>query len=102
MAVPRGLKNIRTLAGKVDRIAEPYRAYMQVTCLEMEKARRMTERRSASQRIRDLDSRLREIEVEKTGLLEALAGEYGERLDARGKQISSDIRRGPAGFRLKY
>jgi len=39
MAVPtKGLTNIRTLSGRVDQVSLPYRSYMQITCLEMEKA----------------------------------------------------------------
>ena len=41
MAIPtKGINNIRTLSGRVDQLSLPYRSYMQITCLEMEKARR--------------------------------------------------------------
>jgi len=74
MAVPvRGLRNIRTLSGRVDHMSVPYRAYMQITCLEMEKARREAERHSASRRIADIDTRLQEIEAEKTAILRKLS-----------------------------
>ncbi len=73
MPVPvRGLRTIRTMSGKVDHKSTPYRAYMQITCLEMEKARRLSERQSAEGRIQELDSRLREIEKEKAAMLQAL------------------------------
>ena len=43
----RGLQDIRTLSGSVDQSTIPYRAYMKVSCLEMEKLRRQQERASA-------------------------------------------------------
>jgi hypothetical protein len=74
MASPtRGLRNLRTLSGRVDQMSIPYRAYMQVTCLEMEKARRESERRSASQRIAEIDVRMKEIETEKAEILKRLS-----------------------------
>jgi hypothetical protein len=77
MAMPkrsiRGLQDIRTLSGRVDQTSLPYRAYLKVGCLEMEKARRRKERDSASHRIENIDARMEEIEDEKAALLEALA-----------------------------
>ncbi len=69
----RGVRNLRTLSGRADQMSIPYRAYMQITCLEMEKARRTTERRSASQRIAEIDARMKEIEAEKAELLKRLS-----------------------------
>jgi hypothetical protein len=69
----RGLRNLQTLSGKVDQMSIPYRAYMQITCLEMEKARREAERRSAGQRIAEIDARMREIETEKAEILKRLS-----------------------------
>ena len=73
MPVPlRGLKNLRTLAGRVDAGKLPYCGFMQITCLEMEKARRTAERNSAAARIHDIDARLEDIEKEKQELLAAV------------------------------
>jgi hypothetical protein len=69
----RGLQDIRTLSGRVDQTSLPYKAYMKVTCLEMEKARRRKERDSASCRVENIDARMEEIEDEKAALLQALA-----------------------------
>jgi hypothetical protein len=69
----RGVRNLRTLSGRADQMSIPYRAYMQITCLEMEKARRTTERRSASQRIAEIDARMIEIEAEKAEILKKLS-----------------------------
>jgi hypothetical protein len=74
MAIPaKGLNQIRTLSGRVDQTSLPYRSYMQITCLEMERARRNMERKSASQRVAQLDARLQEIEKSKQELLLAVA-----------------------------
>ena len=69
----RTMRDIKTLSGRVDRIANPYMAYMQITCLEMEKARKGRERAAALQRVQNLDARLGEIELQKASLLRALA-----------------------------
>jgi hypothetical protein len=74
MGIPRKtLRDIKTHSGRVDRIANPYMAYMQITCLEMEKARRGRERESALQRLANLRARLQEIDIEEASLLRALS-----------------------------
>lgn len=73
MSMPRRtMRDIKSLSGKVDRIANSYMAYMQITCLEMEKARKDRERVSALQRVQNLTARIRAIELEKASLLRAL------------------------------
>jgi hypothetical protein len=98
----RGLKNIRTLSGRVDPRALSYRAYMRITCLEMEKVRRGAERRSAAQRIGEIDARLREIEKEKQDLLGAVHA--GPKASSRlpGIEVKPTPYRRAAGFRIRY
>jgi hypothetical protein len=98
----RGLKNIRTLSGRVDPSALSYRGYMRITCLEMEKVRRSAERNSAAQRIDEIDARLREIGKEKRELLEAIqAGPQGSsRLP--GIELKPTPYKRAAGFRIRY
>ncbi len=93
----RGLKNLRTLSGRVAQVAVPYRSYMQITCLEMEKARRGAERKAASRHIADIDARLREIEKEKVRLLEAL-----DRAAAAEAAAGTAPRHAGSGFRIRY
>lgn len=104
MAIPRKtMRDIRTLTGKVDRIANPYMAYMQITCLEMEKARKGREKTGALQRVENLDGRLRDIEAEKAALLRALA-ERGAASAAGAPSAAgrpAPPRRG-GGFKLRY
>ena len=101
----RGLQDIPTLSGRVDQTALPYKAYMKVACLEMEKARRGKERESASFRVKNIDARFKEIEDEKAALLQALDKRDKERpTDA----LDSDPKpeppppRGASGLRLRY
>lgn len=104
MAVPRKrLCDLRTLSGRVDQASLPYRAYMKVTCLEMEKARRGRERASASQRVADIDARLKEVEAEKAALLQSVEGRTGNRpLKLRGLEVRSAPRRSTGGLKIRY
>jgi len=76
MAIPqrtiRGVQDIRTIAGRADQEALPYKIYMRVCCLEMEEFRRNKERESALQRVRNIDARIQEIKAEKTSLMQSL------------------------------
>ena len=107
MAIPtKGLNNIRTLSGQVDQLSLPYRRYMQISCLEMEKARRGMERKSASQRIALIDARLAQIEKAKQELLQAMAPS-GEGVPARlpslpSLELKPTPRRGAGGFKIRY
>lgn len=110
MAVSRknikGVANIRTHSGSVDRTLKPHEAHMRLCVLEMEKARRGQERESAMRRVRVIDERYKEIEEEKKDILEAL--ELHDRgpsravsnRPARQKPGSCDQETG--SFRLKY
>jgi hypothetical protein len=100
MPIPlRGLRTIRTLAGKVDLVAVPHRAHLQIACLELEKARRTTERTSALGRVAELDARLREIEAEQAHLLQALADRKGKTAEPRAVRPAQ--RRGQP-FKIRY
>jgi len=100
MAIPtKGVNNIRTLSGRVDQVSLPYRSYMQITCLEMEKARRNMERKSASERIALIDARLEQIEKTKQKLLQAVttSGQKGA-----GRDLKPAARRSAGGFKIRY
>jgi hypothetical protein len=100
MPIPlRGLRTIRTLAGKVDLVAVPHRARLQIACLELEKARRTTERTSALGRVAELDARLQEIDTEQTRLLQALADRKGKA--AEPGAVRPARRRGQP-FKIRY
>jgi len=100
MPIPlRGLRTIRTLAGKVDLVAVPHRAHLQIACLELEKARRTTERTSALGRVAELDARLQEIDTEQTRLLQALADRKGKAAETGASRPS---RRRGQPFKIRY
>lgn len=99
----RGIQEIRTLSGRTDTVAETYRIYMRLTCLEMEKARRAKERTSASHRVSSIDSRFKDIEAEKTELLKMLGDEDKARISkAVGADPKPVERSKKDGFRIKY
>ena len=104
MAIPnKGLTNIRTLSGRVDQLSLPYRSYMQITCLEMEKARRGMERKSAAARVALIDTRIGQIEKAKQELLQAVATS-GQGVPARlpGLELKPTPRRSAGGFKIRY
>ncbi len=101
MAIPRrGVSNIRTHSGTVDQADIAFKAYLKLSCLEMEKARRSKERESAMQRVKFIDARFQEIEAEKDELLKS-QGERnkGEPIDARPNPAP---RKKTGGFKLRY
>ena len=104
MAIPtRGLNQLRTLSGRVDQLSLPYRSYMQITCLEMERARRNMERKSASLRVALIDARVQEIEKAKQELLQAVDGS-GRSTPARlhGLELKPTPRCSTGGFKIRY
>ena len=96
----RGLQDIRSMSGRVDQTSHPYRAYMRIACLEMEKARRGNERASAMLRVRNIDARFKDIEAEKATLSQAI----GE--DNRGKHpgagSKSTASQSTGAFKIRY
>lgn len=97
MAVPRrGLQDIRTLTGRVRKATLPHEAYLRISHIEMEKARKTVESEKAKQMVADIARRIEEIEAEKHDLLQSM----GERV---GK---TSLRPGPpksaGGFKIRY
>jgi hypothetical protein len=98
MAIPRrGLQDIRTLTGKVSKSQHPYMAYLRISHIEMEKARKTRETDKARQLMADIASRMAEIEAEKDELLKTV-GERGG--------VAPGLKPGPArstgGFKIRY
>jgi len=103
MAIPkRTVKDIHTNSGRVDQISVPYRAFMRISALEMEKARRGMERKSAMERIDQIDARFREIEGEKKVLLGALCEQDQKILLESGSEPEDEPRQILTGFQIKY
>jgi hypothetical protein len=98
MTIPRrGIQNIRTLTGKVRKATIPHEAYLRISHIEMEKARKTQESEKARQLMADIAARLAEIETEKENLLQMMGERGGPATGARP---------GPArltgGFKIKY
>jgi hypothetical protein len=99
----RGLQDIRTLSGRIDNASLPYKDFMKISCLEMEKFRRGKERESAMQRVKNIDLRLRDIEVEKASLIQSLAEKDKGCSLAGARGISKPEQSpGSGGLKLKY
>ncbi len=97
------LQDIRTHSGKVDSLSLPYKSYMRLSCLEMEKARRGIERDSAMFRLKNIDDRLLEIEAEKAVLLLALKQIKIEKsINASEDEPKPALGRSIKGFKIKY
>lgn len=70
--IVRGLQDIKTISGRVDLGSVPYKAYMKLSVLEMEKYRRGKEKASALERIRNIENRFKDIERERQEIMNNL------------------------------
>ncbi|MBI4473653.1 MAG: hypothetical protein HY646_13380 [Acidobacteria bacterium] len=95
--IKRSLKTVRTHSARSNPLSIPYRAYLKISCLEMEKARLGKEKDSAVERVQYIDSRFREIEAEKRELLDK-PGMH----EPAGNVHSRRRVDGPAGFKFRY
>lgn len=68
----RSVKDIKTHAGSVGQTFSPHKVFMKISCLEMERARRIKERESAQLRIKTINDRLMAIDMEKSTLLDRI------------------------------
>jgi len=93
----RGIQDIRTLTGRVRKATLPHEAYLRISHIEMEKARKTLESEKAKQLMADIAARLVEIEAEKEALLQDLRD--------RGS-APPPVRSGPpkkiGGFKVRY
>lgn len=108
MAIPtrtiRGLQDIRSHSGRPREALIPYKAFMRLSCLEMEKFRRGKEKESAMVRVRNIEARFRDIETEKKAILKAM-GKQGslDPADApRAEPVAEPGRKNTGGFRIRY
>ena len=104
MPVPlRGLRTIRTFAGRVDRVCLPHRAHLQIACLEIEKNRRVSERTTAKRRVAELDARLRAIEAEEAAIVQRLADrDKGKSADLPAAGVRLAPRRTAGALTIRY
>jgi hypothetical protein len=99
----RSVKDLHTRPRATDQVIAPYQAYMAVTALEMERARRQTERRNLLARLECLDARLQRIDLEKTKLLDGVDKVPGARPAAQRGNVRRSSGSQPAGgFKHQY
>ncbi len=70
----RGLNDLRTLTGRSDTPIPAHKAYLRISFLELERARRMQEIRTARSRFDTIEARFREIDTEIGDILGSLNG----------------------------
>ena len=99
--IKRSLQDIKTHTNKGDASADAYQIYMRVTCLEMEKARRMSEKASTMRRIQTIEARLQEIQAEKATLLASLGQPFEAPIPSRLASIAP-ARQARRGFAIRY
>jgi hypothetical protein len=103
----RGVKDIRTRSGAPDQVLVPYKAYMAITALEMEKFRRETERDNLMLRLNSVKARLQTVASEKAALLQRLGKDAAGRPLRQPFKSSRPVRDCPAaghagGFKFQY
>ena len=74
----KGMNDIKTHAGTVDQTFLPHKAFMRISCLEMEKAHRIKEMESSRRRIETVKKRLKEIETETDALMNRIKADTKE------------------------
>ena len=98
MAIPRrGLQEIRTLTGRVRKATLPHEAFLRISHIEMEKARKTLESEKARQLMADIAARLQEIEAEKEALLQGLRERGNDPL-----MVRTGPRRSTGGLKIRY
>lgn len=100
--IVRRLDSIRTRSGAPDQTLVPYRAYMAITALEMEKSRRQIERQGLLTRLQTVTARLQSIDTEKAVLLDRLSKLAASPADARPVSTQPATRSRAAGFKHRY
>ncbi len=99
----RGLQSIRTHSNRNESSFSPYKAFMKLTALEMEKVRRNKEKDSAMERLQELRTRFREIDAEKAVILKQLAAADYDLPVEGSKQIAKSVSAtANNSFKLKY
>ena len=74
----KDMNDIKTHAGTVDQTFLPHKAFMRISCLEMEKAHRIREMESSRRRIEAVKKRLKEIETETDALMNRIKAKTKE------------------------
>ena len=79
----RGLSDLRTLTGRSDVQISAHKAYLRISFLELERARRMQEVRTCRDRLDAIHGRFREIDAEIANIRASLDSTRPERRRSR-------------------
>ena len=101
--IVRSLNSIRSHSGTSEGTIVPYKAYVVVTTLEMEKFRRQAEHAKLLIRFEFIKSRLQFIETEKAAILHRLENSHrGPAIENPVPKLSVAPVPGRVGFKIKY
>jgi hypothetical protein len=101
--IMKGVQDIKTISGRVDDKSIPYKSYMKLSVLEMEKYRRGKEKESALERVRNIDQRFRGIEAEKQEIISSLEARETHRRPISGLGGPEAAPRTTTGpFKIRY
>jgi hypothetical protein len=101
--IVRSLNSIRTQSGTSEGTIVPYKAYVVVTTLEMEKFRREAEQAKLLVRFEFIKSRLQFIETEKAAILRRLENSHrGPAIENPRPKLSITPVSSRVGFKMKY
>ena len=103
--IMKGVQDIRTLSGRADEDSLPYKAYMKLSILEMEKFRRGKEKQSALERVKKIDQRFQDIEAARQEIFSALEAKGVRRPvpASRGTERQTEAPRSTTGpFKIRY
>lgn len=100
----KSIKDLKTHAGTVNQTFLPHKAFMRISCLEMEKAHRIKEVESSRLRIETINERIKEIENEKVILLNRIKNTDNIKADAKSEDITNvkSNNKNNKGLLLKY
>ncbi len=108
--IMKGVQDIKTISGRADDGSIPYKAYMKLSILEMEKFRRGKERKNALEKVRKIDQRFKDIEISRQEIFGAIegkdvrrhvpAGASGSEMAAAGPEAAPRTTTGP--FKIRY
>ena len=102
-ARPRGVSDLRTLTGRSDTGIPAHKAYLRISFLELERARKLQEMRTARGRVDVIDARFREIDGEIADILANVRGTAPRARPVQGPRLSPvGLRRTERKFRLSY
>lgn len=109
MAIPprtiRTMQDIRTHSGRASENFVPYKAYMRLSCLEMEKFRRSQEREKSLNRIKNIEQRFKDIEAEKLSIMAQISEQTGESQSPAAAPASTQktvVNNDPVGSRFRF